>query len=161
VKNNWLTWLGEQAYLSTLEEGAHWSSVFGIFSWLGRSSPSYLLYIQNVQHPYSFQSTSCFRAWLLCFFSGYHTDSSQVMTIQVHHLYYCHYRLLFIGTRDIWFFYYQSADEKLLAWPEVEPTTLDLSSQSGDFDLSSLATSWLNLTYYGRFAIYTNMRFLF
>jgi len=34
VKNNWLSWLGVQAYLSTQEAGAHWLSVFWNQMWM-------------------------------------------------------------------------------------------------------------------------------
>jgi len=39
----------------------------------------------------------------------------------------------------------QSWVEKLLAWPGIEPTTKDLSSQSGAFDHSATARAWADI----------------
>jgi len=60
---------------------------------------------------------------------------------QGNHLYKSHCRLLLPWLRMLCWFFLKSWVEKLLAcgWG-FEPTTLDLSSQSGGYDLSAMAT---------------------
>jgi len=51
-------------------------------------------------------------------------------------------------TQSALFIFLQSGDEKLLPWLVIEPTTLNLGSQSGAHDLSATAPPYMQFQHF-------------